>query len=277
MAKVEKVNLLQRTELPEDYHCDCEFCQDYKGILIQPDGSYYSKLEWKNHYIKNRHIAKTPLHIARWAVQQFSKPGDWVLDPTIGSGTSGVEALLQNRNAAGVEIEFGDVAMANLKNNVSEGLEYHLIKGDARDIGTMFDRKFQLVINNPPYSGDQRQKAWKKSDLAAYDSRFKNLAFMKESPEYWKVITDIYSECYKLTEKEGYFVLGVKDMVKNKAPYILHFYYGIALEEAGYTYVGMVLLPHWPPTMFMNTYNKRFPDVKVPRYQTILIFRKKGD
>ena len=77
-------------------------------------GHGHSRLERRKYYDKAEggkggHIAKTPLHVARWAIQQYSKPGDWVLDPTIGAGTTAVEAITQGRNVAGMEIEYGEV------------------------------------------------------------------------------------------------------------------------------------------------------------------------
>lgn len=49
--------------------------------------------------------AKFPPSLARWAVEHFTAPGDWLLDPFAGSGTALVEARLHARNALGAEID----------------------------------------------------------------------------------------------------------------------------------------------------------------------------
>lgn len=78
-----------------------------------------------------------------------------------------------------------------------------------------------------------------------------------------------------MLRKNGHFVIGVKDMVKEKTPYMLHQHLiNVVMSIPGPEFVGTALLPHYPPTLFMNTYNKRFPEVKVPRYQTINMFKK---
>lgn len=41
---------------------------------------------------------------ARAAIKTFSKPGDWILDPFAGGGTTLVEAIVSGRNAIGVDI-----------------------------------------------------------------------------------------------------------------------------------------------------------------------------
>lgn len=41
----------------------------------------------------------------RWLVEAVSKPGDTILDPYMGSGTTGVAALQAGRQFIGIEIE----------------------------------------------------------------------------------------------------------------------------------------------------------------------------
>jgi len=44
-------------------------------------------------------------HIPRWAIQKYTKPLDLVLDPFAGSGTTLVEAVLQNRHGLGIDFD----------------------------------------------------------------------------------------------------------------------------------------------------------------------------
>lgn len=44
-------------------------------------------------------------HIPRWAILKYTKKKEWVLDPFAGSGTSLVEAVLNGRNALGVDFD----------------------------------------------------------------------------------------------------------------------------------------------------------------------------
>lgn len=293
--KVEKV-LIRTQPLPDDYHCDCEFCQKFLGVMIRPDGSKYSKLDRNKYYkeksgiTKGGHIAKTPLHVARWAIQNFTQEGDDVLDPTMGAGTTAVEALNHGRNVAGVEIEFIEVIRGNTEANNPYSMDIDIVEGDARDIAKLIDptrHQFDLIVNNPPYSGDIREKKFQRdlkdrSDMeekyAAYDKSKANLAFLKENGDYYQTIAGIYRDGLAMTKIGGHLVIGVKDMIRNKKPYMLHKFLAEAIMQfcPGVEYVGMALLPHYPTTLFMNTYHKRFPDleIKIPVYQTVIIFRK---
>lgn len=49
--------------------------------------------------------AKCPPQLVRWALDEFTEPGDMVLDPMVGSGTTLVEAVLCGRHAIGADID----------------------------------------------------------------------------------------------------------------------------------------------------------------------------
>jgi site-specific DNA-methyltransferase (adenine-specific)/site-specific DNA-methyltransferase (cytosine-N4-specific) len=49
------------------------------------------------------HSAAFPRDLPRFFIKAFSRPGDLILDPFIGSGTTGLEALELNRNFIGFE------------------------------------------------------------------------------------------------------------------------------------------------------------------------------
>lgn len=58
------------------------------------------------------HSAVFPVALPTWFIRLFSKPGDTVLDPFLGSGTTCVAAMLLDRNSVGVEILSENVALA---------------------------------------------------------------------------------------------------------------------------------------------------------------------
>lgn len=309
--RIEVVNLKMMKQAPDNYHCRCRFCDGgFKGVLQRKDGTPYSRLDRNRYYspaerIKTGeedksegHISKTPLHVARWAIQAFSKPGDWVMDPTMGAGTTAVEALNHGRNVFGVEIQFIDVIQANIEKALAgmpdRGLKYDVIHGDARQMKDHLTSlpksiEFSLIVNNPPYSGDQRAQTneklgkdpkdpttgrSKKMYTVGYDKRYANLAFLKESPEYWETMGTIYSACVERLKPGGHFVIGVKDMMRNKKPDELHRKFAELLESIGLRFMGVVALLHHPATLHMNTYPQWHPGIPFPIHQSIIIFRK---
>lgn len=284
-ALIETVNLKRRKTLPSDYVGRSKYAKKFQGELIRPDGTYYDRNERRSYYAKEErdHPAKTPLHIARWAIQRYTEPNDWVLDPTIGAGTTAVEALVTGRNVFGMEIEFIDVIEANLRINNPHKKKYKIVHGDARDIKRHISRRtFALVVNNPPYSGDRRQKAFSTKEADGhwdthehyYDGEYENLAFLNENDEYWNAMRIIYQSCIDRLRPGGRFVIGVKDMMRKKKPVLLHESFGDLLSTM-LEYERMIVLKHHPGTLHLHTYHKKY-GVHPPYYQTILVFRKKG-
>src|SRR4051812_37287822 len=51
-----------------------------------------------------RYPARFHPDFAREAIRQFSRPGDLILDPFVGGGTTIVEALVEGRRAIGLDI-----------------------------------------------------------------------------------------------------------------------------------------------------------------------------
>jgi DNA modification methylase len=53
-----------------------------------------------------------PMALARRAILQYSNPGDTIVDPFFGSGTTVVEAVLNGRNAVGYDTNYRNVDIA---------------------------------------------------------------------------------------------------------------------------------------------------------------------
>ncbi|EKQ69591.1 DNA modification methylase [Leptolyngbyaceae cyanobacterium JSC-12] len=64
-----------------------------------------------------KHSAAFPKSLPEWFIKLFTKEGDWVLDPFLGSGTTCQAAQDLYRNSVGIEIssEYYDLALSSLK------------------------------------------------------------------------------------------------------------------------------------------------------------------
>jgi site-specific DNA-methyltransferase (adenine-specific) len=55
--------------------------------------------------VKNNHPTTKPVKLMSYIITLFTREGDWVIDPFLGSGTSGLASKLLNRNFIGIERE----------------------------------------------------------------------------------------------------------------------------------------------------------------------------
>jgi modification methylase len=106
-----------------------------------------------------QHPARMLPAIAAHAVTAYTSPGDLVLDPMCGIGTTLVEAIHAGRDAIGVEYEsrWSDIADANIKHAHTNGATGRagVIRGDATSILSLVPAaltgKVALVVTSPPY------------------------------------------------------------------------------------------------------------------------------
>jgi len=105
-----------------------------------------------------RHPGKMLPAIAAIVIDAFTQPGDLVIDPMCGIGTTLVEAIHLGRDAAGMEYEpdFVHLTLGNLQHARARGAtgRYQLVRADARNIAALYRDlrgKAALVLTSPPY------------------------------------------------------------------------------------------------------------------------------
>jgi len=109
--------------------------------------------------LSGTHPAKMLPAIAARAVVTYTQPGDLVVDPMCGIGTTLVEAVHQGRDAIGIEYEptWADLAQANVTLATSQGATGHgeVLCGDGRAHAGLVDPAVcglvALVFTSPPY------------------------------------------------------------------------------------------------------------------------------
>jgi len=280
----EKINVEYSNKFPDDYHTDV-LEEYYKGELKRKDGTYYKQIERKKYYTtKEKHLCPGHWQGYRFVIQNYSPKNGNVFDPCLGSGTTIVESINNNRNGYGIELEYSHIAKKNVEDQNSK-MKYKIYDGDMRNINEIIleDISFDLIVTGTPYMGvsdsPQRPNTNLKNKFNHersfyYNKELPNFAWLSEK-EYYKEIKKTYEKILKYLKKNGYFSIIIKDTMKNKKPYLLH--YNLTneiLKIPGIKLDSIYLHKHLPKTLFMNTYPKRYPGIKIPLYQTIVIFKK---
>jgi len=73
-----------------------------------------------NHVEKTSHPAQFPVELVERLVLALTNPGDWVLDPFIGSGTTAIASLMHGRRAVGADIVPDYLAIARERLRMGE-------------------------------------------------------------------------------------------------------------------------------------------------------------
>ncbi|WP_245646050.1 TRM11 family SAM-dependent methyltransferase [Nocardiopsis trehalosi] len=170
------------------------------------------------------HPAKMLPAIARHAIRVFTEPGDLVLDPMCGIGTTLVEAVHLGREAVGIELEakWASIARINLGVAAVQGAEgtgeVHI--GDAArvagQIAPAVSSAASLLLTSPPYGAmthglvrtrrDGAAKVAKWSHRYNRDKDRANLAYQRPE-ELLASFTTILAECRPLLKPGAHVVI----------------------------------------------------------------------
>jgi len=256
------------------------FPTDYPSKYAQDDvwlGTLYSedkaKLSWtyRNKFmpkIGQQHIARTPFYAIRWAIEQYTNPGDTVLDPFMGSGTTGVEAMLLGRKTIGCELEFPHITTETFQH--FEG-DWTLHEGDAEEqLDKVANASCHLLNLSNPYFGDKDTSPRKNGTEIRYQHE-KSTKKMNNA-EYWRKMKAIQDKACDKLVIGGHLIFVIKDLVKNKKVDPLHEQLADLLPDS-MELVGTVALPHYPASLFMLSYEKMH-GIRPPMEQLCPVFKK---
>ena len=83
---------------------------------------------------RNSHPTTKPVKLMSYIITLFTREGDWVMDPFLGSGTSGLASKLLNRNFIGVEREkeYFDICEERLSVSREEVVKFFKMEKDTQ-------------------------------------------------------------------------------------------------------------------------------------------------
>jgi len=238
------------------------------------------------------HGATFPEKLCDRLISMYSHTGDTVLDPFLGTGTTVVSAIKNQRIGIGIELtgRFFSVAKREIdaltaSNQISFFEQnrtpdtYRLLHGDCCELlqGLESD-SVQLTITSPPYADlihkvvEDRSKTHKNSRFVnennattnLYSNDARDLGNMPMKP-YLERVGCIMQELYRITKGGGYNAWVVKDFrdTKHGIPYVdLHSKIAAAGENAGFQYHDLIIwdqnahrklvLLGYPTTFYVN-------------------------
>jgi DNA modification methylase len=156
--------------------------------------SFEDRGDWATH--KGNYRGNWSPYIPRNLIDHYTKKGDTVCDPMLGSGTTLVECKLMGRNGIGVDVNPNSamIAMNRLDfryNPLDQDYEEPKIEvyiGDARHLDAIEDGKVDLVATHPPYWGIIAYSKAMAGDLSALRLKDFLTAMGKVSSESFRIL-----------------------------------------------------------------------------------------
>ena len=198
-----------------------------------------------------QHPAKYPESLAMEFIEFFTKKGQVVFDPMVGTGSTLVAALRTGRHAYGIELNPGYVLIA--RNMISEerqllleteqDLVCDVIQGDASNIPQIIERNqippIDYVITSPPYwdmlhaKGAENQEERRDDEAldVVYSDMENDLGNIHDYDQFIEKLGGIYKGFKPYLKPGAYLTVIVKNVKKGGKNYPLAWDLGKSLGE----------------------------------------------
>ncbi len=196
------------------------------------------------------HPAKFPENMVQQFIEFFTKAGETVLDPMLGTGSTLMACAASGRRGIGIELQpkYAEIAerrlvqaQAQLRldgDSAPAPQPQRVILGDARSIDAMNIGPVQYCITSPPYwdmlrrKGFETQRERRTGGLdVAYSDDERDLGNVAEYEEFLDQLCDIYLRVYDLLDDRRYLTVIVKNIKKGGKVYPLAWDLGKRLAE----------------------------------------------
>ena len=162
---------------------------------------------------------------------RYTKKGDWILDPFMGSGTSIIEAQRMGRNSIGIELvpSVAKEAYSRIETEKNKDCKFKIVSGDSQNINIerLLDsvgiKKIQFVIMHPPY--------W---DIINFSDNPKDLSNTKTLDSFLDSFGKVIDNTTQYLEKNRYCACVIGDKYANSQVVPLGFHCMNLFLEKGF-------------------------------------------
>ncbi len=214
--------------------------------------------------------------IAYQLFSRYTKKGEWILDPFMGSGTSLIEAQRMGRNSIGIEIQndVAEEAHARIITEKNCGVKGKVVIGDSQvcDMPKILNLvgidKVQFVIMHPPY--------W---DIVKYSDNPNDLSNCNSVDSFLECFGNVVDNTTSVLDKNRYCAVVIGDKYADSQVIPLGFYCMNAMLERGLLLKAILVKNFGETKGKLNTqsiwrYRALASDFYIFKHEYIFVFKK---
>lgn len=166
------------------------------------------------------HPASFPESLVGEFIRFFTKRGQWVLDPFLGTGSTLVAAQENLRNGVGIEIypQYAELARKRLsQERLFSEVKELVVVGDSRRIGEIFRENnlplMDFCITSPPYWNQLKRNYIRQKERGergldtTYGARNEDIGNIDDYKEFLSQQRSIFDAVYEVVREYGYLVI----------------------------------------------------------------------
>jgi len=232
---------------------------------------------------KIEHPASFPEELVEDFIRFFTKKGQWVLDPFVGSGSTLIACRHTGRNGVGIEVvkKYVDITERRLQQQALTDTKQVVIWGDSNDIEKIFEEnnlpKMDFCITSPPYwdqlkRNSMRQKGRKDIGLdTKYSEDPRDIGNIDDYEKFIQAQEKIFDKVYNVMKNGAYLVVITNNIFADGRLYPLAFDTLKSLSKKWVPKDEKIWLQDDKPLLPLGIYNAW---VGNRAHQYCLIFRK---
>ncbi|NLV89104.1 MAG: methyltransferase domain-containing protein [Tissierellia bacterium] len=167
--------------------------------------SFKDRGSWATHNGKYR--GNWSPYIPRNLILRYTKEGDTVLDPFLGSGTTLVETKLLKRKGIGIDINPNAIKIAEENLRFNKNNDYHpIIRNlDSRNLNIIEDNSIDLICAHPPYA-----------NIIKYSDDIEGDLSLLDIDDFLIEISKVAKELFRVLKKDKYCAVLIGDTRRKK-------------------------------------------------------------
>jgi len=220
-------------------------------------------------------------------VKFFTKKGEVVLDPFMGTGSAGIASLQNYRKFIGIELydNWFKIAKQRIEEFVGQDMflsgYYNLYLGDSLEVmsNQIESETIDFIVTSPPYWNilkkiDRKVKSERltRNLETNYGTSKKDIGNVDSYSEFLLKLKSYMAEMHRVLKEKRYIAVIVSDFRHKEKYYLFHADIAGILESVGFTLQGLITLVQDNKRLYAYGY----PTTFVPNIsnQFILIARK---
>lgn len=229
---------------------------EIEAILAQLDASFVYSRTPPRSALKALHPATFSEADVERLIRFYTKPGERVLDPFLGSGSALVACAQAGRRGVGVELSehWAEVARQRLGDARAAETppgDHQVLTGDARQVLPGLEpESFDFLVTSPPYWSILTKEAGMKvtSERTSrglptqYSTSEDDLGNMQSYDDFLAELAGVFGACHRLLRPGRYMAVVVSDFRHGPRFHLFHADLAAAIERVGPVLKGITIL-----------------------------------
>jgi DNA modification methylase len=243
--------------------------------------------------LKSQHPATFVESDIERVIELFTKSGQLVLDPFLGSGSTLIACAATGRRGIGIELvpQWVEIARRRLAradiptakdSETSADDQFRIIEGDSATVLRDFDPgAVDLIVTSPPYWNILAKEGGSKTTIeradlpTRYSERSDDLGNMPEYEDFLTSLGDVWEQCCRVLRPGGYMVVVVSDFRHRSRYYLYHADIARSIEQTGMVLKGTTALVQDNKALY--AYGIPYSFVPNVHHQVMLILQRPAE